>query len=128
MLYHEIAASIFGFLTIIVMLFQLALALGAPWGEMAMGGKFPGRYSIKLRIAAFIQMLILGFMALIVLIYAALLLPEWYEFSQKAIWMIVILSAIIAILNTITPSKKERILWSPITITLFICAFIVAQS
>ncbi|MDX1351462.1 MAG: hypothetical protein R3254_00520 [Thiomicrorhabdus sp.] len=125
---HVIAAYIFGSLTIIVMLFQLALTLGAPWGEMAMGGKFPGRYSIKLRIAAFIQFLILGFMALVVLTHAGLLLPEWYAFSQKAIWLIVILSAIIAILNTITPSKKERILWSPITIILFICALIVAQN
>lgn len=38
-----ISAYIFSAL-IVVAAFQLALALGAPWGEMAMGGKFTGRF------------------------------------------------------------------------------------
>lgn len=32
--------------------FQLALALGAPWGEYAMGGRYPGRFPPGLRLAA----------------------------------------------------------------------------
>ena len=121
------AAYIFGFLTAIVMLFQLALALGAPWGEMAMGGKFPGRFPPTLRISAIAQMILLGFAALVVLIRAGLVLEKYFVFSKSAIWFVVALCVVSAILNTITPSKKERMLWSPVTIILVICAVVVAR-
>ena len=122
------AAYIFGFLTAVVMLFQLALALGAPWGELAMGGKFPGRFPPKLRVSAIVQMLLLAFAALVVLIRAELVLESFYELSKSAIWFVVALCVVSAILNTITPSKKERILWSPVTIILVVCAVVVARS
>jgi len=122
------AAYIFSFLTVLVMFFQLALALGAPWGEMAMGGKYPGRFPPKLRITAIVQMLLLGFVALVVLTRAGLIFENYFEFSKSAIWFVVALCAISAILNTITPSKKERMLWSPVTITLVACAVVVARS
>ena len=122
------AAYIFGFLTTIVMLFQLALALGAPWGEMAMGGKFPGRFPPILRICAIVQMLLLGIAALVVLTRAGLVLQNYFVFSKSAIWFVLALCVVIAVLNTITPSKKERILWSPVTIILVICAVVVARS
>ncbi|MDO6563530.1 hypothetical protein Q4488_09060 [Amphritea sp. 1_MG-2023] len=122
------AASIFSFLATVVMLFQLALALGAPWGEMAMGGKFPGRFSPKLRISALVQLLLLALMALIVLIRAGLVFSELFELSKSVIWFVVALCVVSAILNTITPSKKERMLWSPVTIILVICAVVVARS
>jgi cytochrome bd-type quinol oxidase subunit 2 len=122
------AASIFGFLATVAMLFQLALALGAPWGEMAMGGKFPGRFSPKLRISALMQLVLLALMALVVLTRAGLVFSELFELSKSAIWFVVALCVVSAILNTITPSKKERMLWSPVTIILVICAVIVARS
>lgn len=122
------AAYIFSFLTVLVMFFQLALALGAPWGEMAMGGKYPGRFPPKLRITAIVQMLLLGFVALVVLTRAGLIFENYFEFSKSAIWFVVALCAISAILNTITPSKKERMLWSPVTIILVACAVVVARS
>jgi hypothetical protein len=37
-----IFAYIFIVLTVIITLFQLALAFGAPLGEFTLGGKFPG--------------------------------------------------------------------------------------
>ena len=122
------AAYIFGFLTAIIMLFQMALALGAPWGEMAMGGKFPGRFPPMLRIGAILQMLLLAFAVLVVLSRAGLVLESYFEFSKSAIWFVVALCVVSATLNTITPSKKERMLWSPITIILVFCAVVVARS
>ena len=122
------AAYIFSSLTVIVMLFQIALALGAPWGEMAMGGKFPGRFSPMLRISAIVQMLLLAFAALIVLTRAGLILDEYFDLSKSAVWFVVALCVVSAILNTITTSKKERILWSPVTIILAVCAVVVARS
>lgn len=128
MLETTTAAYIFGFLATIVTLFQLALALGAPWGEMAMGGKFPGRFPPMLRFSAIVQMLLIQITVLIVLIRAGLVLENYFLFSKSAIWFVVVLWIVSAILNTITPSKKERILWSPVTIILAICAIVVAQS
>lgn len=78
MLDTNTAAYVFGFFTAIVMLFQLALALGAPWGEMAMGGKFPGRFSPILRVSAIVQMLLMGFAAIVVLTRAGLVLENYF--------------------------------------------------
>jgi hypothetical protein len=36
------AAIVFSLFTAGVIAFQLALAAGAPWGEYAMGGAYPG--------------------------------------------------------------------------------------
>ncbi|MEH6557634.1 MAG: hypothetical protein V7459_07060 [Oceanicoccus sp.] len=121
-----VAAYLFSFLIGIAVAFQLALAIGMPWGEMAMGGKFPGRFPVAMRIAALFQILLLLSFALIVLARANLALPEYFEFSAYAIWIVVFFSFISAVLNTITPSKKERMLWSPVAIGLLICSIIVA--
>lgn len=122
------AAYLFSVLIAFVVAFQLALALGAPWGEMAMGGKFPGRLPPRMRIAALVQIVVLVFIALIVLTRAGVILDEFSSLSKSVIWAVVVFSLIGAILNTITPSKKERMLWAPVTIVLLICATYVAVS
>lgn len=123
-----VAAYTFGVLIAIVVLFQLALALGAPWGEMAMGGKFPGRFPTAMRVAALFQIVILVFIALIVLARAGIFLEAFSAFAESAIWGVVIYSLLGTILNIMTPSKKERILWVPVTMGLLICSAIVAVS
>ena len=122
------AAYVFSIFTAVGVIFQFALALGAPWGEMAMGGKFPGRFPPKMRISALVQMVLLVLIAMVVLTRAGLVLNELFEFSKSAIWFVVALCVVSAILNIITPSKKERMLWAPVTIVLVICAFVVAMS
>ena len=122
------AAYVFCIFTAVGVIFQFALALGTPWGELAMGGKFPGSFSPLMRASALAQMMLLVLMALVVLIRSGLILNELFELSKSAIWFVVALCVVSAFLNTITPSKKERMLWSPVTIVLVICAFIVARS
>jgi len=122
------AAVVFGILATIAIAFQLALAFGAPWGDMAMGGKFPGRFPPRLRIAAVFQSILLLLVALIVLTRAEIIFENMIEYSEKAIWFVVVLCAISAIMNAFTPSIKERIIWAPVTLVLFVCAFIVAMS
>lgn len=122
------AAYLFSVLIAFVVAFQLALALGAPWGELAMGGKFPGRFPPPMRIVALVQIVLLVFVALIVLTRAGVILDEFSSLSKSVIWAVVVFSLIAAILNTITPSKKERILWAPVSLVLLICAAYVAVS
>lgn len=54
------AAIIFALAAAGVILFQLGLALGAPWGACAMAGRYPGRFPPRIRVAALVQGLILA--------------------------------------------------------------------
>ncbi len=123
-----IPVAIFLVLTAIVILFQLALALGAPWGEYALGGRFPGKLPPGLRVATLIQILVLLFFAVIVLSWSGLAFSAFYSFSRGAIWFVVGFFVLGSILNLITPSKGERLLWAPVNIVMLLTAVLVALS
>lgn len=118
----------FTILILIVILFQVALAVGVPWGEYAMGGKFPGKYPISMRFACIVQIAILAFMGIIVLSKAGLLWPRWYSFSDIVIWFIVGYMVLGTILNLITRSVWERRIWAPVTLLMLISSIMVAMS
>jgi hypothetical protein len=110
----------------IVIFFQFCLAIGLPWGEASMGGKFPGKYPPKMRIVALINMLILSCMVVIVLVEADVWLPQLKSIAKTGIWLVLTFSIISVILNILTPSKIERNIWAPVTIIQLIVCLIVA--
>jgi len=122
-----VSALICTALTLIVIIFQGCLAFGVPWGEASMGGKYPGKYPPKMRIVAIINMIILAFIAIIVLSNADLLLPQLKQISRIGIWFVVVFFSISTVLNTITPSKIERI-WAPVAFFQLITSVIVGIS
>lgn len=122
----ELAASLFVFLALVVSLFQAALALGAPWGQYAMGGTHPGTYPPKLRLTAIAQGLLIAFTALIVFTKADLFTFFSPQFVDIAIWFVVVLMGISCVLNLISKSKWERRIWVPVTILLLITSLVVA--
>jgi hypothetical protein len=122
-----ILASIFGGLSLIVILFQFALALGAPWGAASMGGKFPGVYPPKMRVIALVNALIIFGLTVIVFSRAGMCFPKLFGFSESANWFVVAFTAIGTLLNTITPSKIERI-WAPVLFIQFACSLWIALS
>ncbi|GGO08334.1 hypothetical protein [Saccharibacillus kuerlensis] len=105
----------FAFLIAVVVIFQAALALGAPWGEYAMGGKFPGKYPLQMRIACLVQIVILIGVGLIVLSRADQVLTGWSAFADKAIWFAVAFSVVATIMNLMTRSVWERRIWAPVS-------------
>ncbi|MES2037006.1 MAG: hypothetical protein V4495_04155 [Pseudomonadota bacterium] len=121
-------ASIAGILLLLVALFQLGLACGAPWGSLAMGGKYPDKLPFRLRIAALLQLGLLAFIALIIFICAGMILPDYLDWSRKAIWGAVAFMSISSLLNLITPSKWERRIWAPVALLLLTCSVVVARS
>lgn len=121
-----VAAYTFAALILVVSAFQLALAAGAPWGHLAMGGKFPGRFPPTLRVAALVQLALLVAFAAIVLIRSGLLLPEWQATSRVLIWIVVGFSALSLAMNLATPSRWERILWAPVAAGMTATSTIVA--
>jgi len=122
----QIAAIVFTALVGVVVLFQLALAAGAPWGEYAMGGRHPGRFPPGLRVGAVVQAAALATLAVLVLSHAALLVPELALAHGWTIWLVVGVSGLTAVLNVITPSRKERRLWAPVGVGLFATSLVVA--
>jgi hypothetical protein len=123
-----VAAYVFAFATVVSVLFQIALALGAPWGHLAMGGRFPGTFPPAMRVAALVQALVLALLAVVVTIKARLGLAGFYTVSETAIWIVVAVSLLSLIMNLVTPSRWERILWAPVALVLAISSLIVALS
>jgi hypothetical protein len=122
------AALVFAGLTLVVILFQLALALGAPWGAYAMGGAFPGVYPPAMRIAALVQIAVLALIALVVLARAGLVPPRWSPAAGILVWIVVGLLGVGVVLNLISPSPIERLIWAPVTVLLLLSTLRVALS
>ncbi|AIC47867.1 hypothetical protein [Rhodoluna lacicola] len=121
------AAYIIFAVQICVVLFQLALALGAPMGEYTLGGQNIGRLSMKLRFATTISLLInLGIAGHYLAQTGTLqaLLPS--NLNAIVNWALVGFFGLGLLMNSISRSKKERNLWVPVLILSLVCAVIVA--
>lgn len=121
-----ISSVVFCALICIVVLFQLALAAGLPWGEYAMGGRFPGKYPPALRLASLIQILILMLLAFIVMSKSDIV--PYQTWTGFGIWLVAGFSAISLFLNTITKSVWERRIWAPVSLLMLVTSLIVAIS
>jgi hypothetical protein len=111
--------------TLVVIGFQVALALGAPWGGYAMGGRFPGRFPPSMRLLAMAQAAVLSLLALVVLESAGLVslgLADWL------IWVAVAVSAVSVVMNAASRSPGERRLWMPVGLVMLASSLIVALS
>ncbi len=124
----EAAAWAFAIATTGVILFQVALALGAPWGAYAMGGVSPGRFPPRLRVAALIQALLLGVAIAIVLARAGLAFPGLADWASVLIWLVVALALVALVLNLASRSAGERRLWVPVAAVMLVSSLVVATS
>ena len=120
------AATAFAIVVAGVVAFQVALALGAPWGSYAMGGAFPGRFPPRMRAAALVQAALLALTAAIVLSRAGLVLPAWSEAAGWLIWGVVAIALVAVILNAISPSAGERRIWVPVSLVMLASSLAVA--
>jgi hypothetical protein len=120
-----VAALVFAVVAGGVVAFQFALALGAPWGAYAMGGSFPGRVPTPLRIAAVVQGLVIGLLALVVLSDAGVVLPDIAAAFPWLVWVPVAVSALAVVLNAISRSAGERRIWVPVAAVLLVSSLLV---
>lgn len=122
-----IFAYIFIVLSIVIIVFQIFLVLGAPLGEYTLWGKFPGKLPNKMRSAAVFQILILFVFNLIVISKSGIGLQAYYDISRIGIWGVFVFFIIGSIMNLFSPSKKEKLIMSPLNIIALICAYMVAS-
>jgi hypothetical protein len=122
----RLAGMLYASVSAVVIAFQVALALGAPWGAYAMGGAFPGQFPPPLRIAAVFQAALLLLLAVVVLARAGVALPQWSRASRWLVWIVVAFSAASFLLNLITPSAGERLIWAPVAFVLLLSSALTA--
>ncbi|HET6845938.1 MAG TPA: hypothetical protein VFH29_03840 [Anaerolineales bacterium] len=120
------AAILFAVFAVGVAGFQIALALGAPWGSYAMGGAYPGQFPAPLRIGAAAQAAVLLLWAGVLLARAGVALAPWLRASRWLVWVVVAFSAISLLLNLITPSGGERLIWAPVALVMLVASILVA--
>jgi hypothetical protein len=112
---------------IFLSIFQLALFLGARWGELAYGGYSTGKLPLRLRLISL-------FSSLVAVALAGHYLAEIGIFQSLlntsgrgiANWVFFAVLTLGAILNNISRSKSERKLWGPVSLVMATCALIVA--
>lgn len=123
----SVAALIQAIIAFIVVVFQISLTFGAPWGEWAMGGQHPGVLPTKYRIATAISAIFMLAQSGHYLAQAGILTPLLPEnLNTIANWFWFGLGVLSLIANAISRSKKERNLWVPVLIVSVVCTFVVA--
>lgn len=121
----EMAGWVFVLLAMVVCLFHLSIVFGAPWGEYTMGGQIKGKLPASRRIAAVIQAFLMGYFAFVVAENSGIVNFESGVF-QVNLWILVAFFALGTIANLITPSKRERRLWAPVTVVMLLSTIYLA--
>lgn len=119
---NQISARISGAILYSVILFQLALVFGAPWGEFTQGGQDSGTLGIAGRILALISAGALFLMgsAMFGLIRKGPFKNLRREVIHKFAFVTVAYSGIGVIMNFASRSAGERMVWGPITLIGFL--------
>ena len=98
----------------VIVAFQLAIALGAPWGRAAFGG-YVERPGMELRVASAVAIVVWSAAALIILKRVGI--PVWAPLPRRAlpaaVWVLACLAVFAILPNAITESPLERAIWLP---------------
>ena len=124
----QLASILYAIATAAIVGFQVALALGAPWGDRAMGGRYPGRFPPPMRVAAAVQAVVLALLALVVLDAGGVLSLGWVAALPWLAWVPVVVSAVSLVMNAASRSPAERRTWVPVALVLLATSLIVALS
>jgi hypothetical protein len=121
------AAFVQSLIALGVVVFQVALVAGAPWGEYTMGGQNKGRLPRSLRIGAAVSAVIMLAQAGHYLAQAGLV-PKLLDPTGNNVvnWIWFGFSIAGLILNSISRSKKEKNLWVPVLLASSVCTLLVA--
>ena len=113
--------------TLIVAIFQIALALGAPWGEYAYGGTKTGKLPIGFRINSVVAVFVMLGIAGHYLAQLGVFEPILDSAGNAVVnWVLVGFTGLAALANNATRSKKERMVWGIPTILMFLASLAVA--
>jgi hypothetical protein len=114
-------ARITAALLAVVVAFQVALVFGAPWGAFTQGGGNEGVLPASGRVFAFASIAIVGLMALTILARAGEgpMTAAPRRLVTVLSWLTMIYMGLAIIVNLITPSPSERMVWAPVSVIIF---------
>lgn len=109
-----------------LVVFQLALAAGAPWGRLAWGGQHPGVLPAGYRIASGVSAVAYGSIAVLALDCSGLIDAFPGRFSEAGMWIVFGFLVLGVLMNAISRSRPERLVMTPVASVLAILALLVA--
>ena len=114
-------------LLVIVIIMSILLICGAPLGEFSMGGRFGKKWSPTIRLLGLTQLLSQIF-ALYIILSAGTITP--YFINKNVTRVVCYVFAVFFFFNTglnfISPSKKEKIVMTPMSLGAAVCFLITA--
>jgi len=119
-------AAAAGFL--VVASFQLALAVGAPFGRASFGGADAGTLPVDLRLVSAFATVAWVIAALHALSRGGLTRRFSRLGNRRITWVLAGVTAVGALMNAASSSPWERFGWAPFTLTLAILCVILARS
>lgn len=123
-----IAALIFTGVIGLLVIFQLALAFGAPWGRFAWGGQHSGVLPARFRVASACSLLVYALIALLALDRADAVDIVADTWSRIGMWIVFAYLSLGVAMNAVSRSKPERYAMTPAALVLAVLAFLIAQN
>jgi hypothetical protein len=113
----------------VVVVFEVCLAAGAPWGPAAFGGADSGRLSTELRTASVFAAGFWLLAALTALVRGGVVAsPFSHAFTRRVMWGLTILLAAGTVMNAASSSPWERYGWAPFVFGLTVLSWRLARS
>lgn len=124
----QAAAVLFGALSLTVVASQVALVLGAPWGEYTLGGRWRGSLPARVRILPGVSVVLLVAFAAVVAARAGLASGALEAHSTTWIRLVVAVCFAGGLANATTPSRRERGVWLPFVTVMLVLSVVVLVS
>ena len=129
----RMSAQLIGYLLVIGFLvlaaFQASIALGAPVGRAAWGGRNSGPLPHNLRVASAVSAFVYMFACLIVLDRAGMPVIDFPgSIAEWGTWALAALLAVGAVMNLASSSPYERFGWAPFAAVMALLALLLALS
>ena len=123
------AALLISVILALLALLQLCLALGAPWGRLAWGGRHDGPLPRRLRVGSAISIGVYAVFAALLLDRAGVVdVVPADRVVQAGSWLLVGYFTLGTVMNAMSRSRAERAVMTPATLALAACAALVAAS
>lgn len=109
------AALLYTLLASLPIAMHIGVAHGAPWGRFTVGGRFEHKLPPVWRGLALGQAALLCLMAVVMLDRGAVV---DLGLAEELFWICVGLTALSTFANAISPSRPERLLWTPVLVAM----------